>query len=364
MDRYYLALLHNMEKLSTKKLAFLLKVFGDAKSVWTAELDDLLSCGLDDKTARSLCLSKTKKDPEELFELCNKNAFSVITYYDDNYPKNLLSTGQAPLVLFIKGSLPETDDKIAIVGSRKATSYGSNVTKMFAGDLAKAGFVIVSGGAKGIDTEAHEGAIAQKGKTIAVFGCGLDVYYPKENKHLFEQIVDFGGCLVSEYLPKEQPIAWHFPARNRIISGLSRGVLVVEANEKSGSLLTANFALETGREVYCIPGSIYSASSRGVHNLIKQGASLVDKPDDILSDLGFCFLKPKAADVQQPVSFTDEEKAVYDSLIVGRDVSVDEIIENTGLDQIKVAIVLLDLEISGFVKSNAGLYQRIERGHI
>jgi DNA processing protein len=320
----------------------------------------LRAAGLNGASADNLVWQRGKNDPRKIAEFCAKENVSVVAYYDKNYPRRLLDTGHAPLVLFVKGHLPAEDDKIAIVGSRKASAYGISAAKQFAADLSRAGFVIVSGGARGVDTAAHQGALAENGRTVAVFGCGIDVCYPKENKKLYEAIVAGGGALATEYLPGDPPAGWRFPARNRIISGLCQGVLVVEASKKSGSLITADFAAEKGREVYCVPGSIYSSGSTGVHNLIKQGAKLADCPEDIIADLGGLFAPPPRA-AARPECPAGNAKKIHDSLIAGKNYSVDEIIEITGLSPAEIAFSLLEMEISGQIEADAGVYRRVER---
>jgi DNA processing protein len=350
-----------MEGLRISETAALLRRFESAEKIWGASAGDLRAAGLNEAAAGNLLRQRAKKDPEKLAEFCEKENVSLVAYYDKNYPRLLLDTGHAPLVLFVKGSLPAGDDKVAIVGSRKASAYGISAAKQFAADLARAGFAIVSGGAKGVDTAAHQGALAENGRTVAVFGCGIDICYPKENKKLYEAIVASGGALTTEYLQGDPPAPWRFPARNRIISGLCKGVLVVEASKKSGSLITADFAAEKGREVYCVPGSIYSPGSAGVHNLIKQGAKLSDRPEDIAADLGGLFAAPHKPPAQ-PEWPEGNAKKIYENLLVGKNYSLDEIIETTGLSPAETAFSLLEMEISGRVEANAGVYRRVERG--
>ena len=361
MEKYCLSLLCRAEGLRISETAALLRRFESAEKIWGASAGDLQRAGLNEAAAANLVRQRAKKDPRELAEFCEKENVAIVAYYDKNYPKLLLNTGHAPLTLVVNGSLPAGEDKIAIVGSRKASAYGVSAAKQVAADLSRAGFAIVSGGAKGVDTAAHQGALAENGRTVAVFGCGIDICYPKENKKLYEAIVGEGGALVTEYLPGDPPAPWRFPARNRIISGLSKGVLVVEAGKKSGSLITADFAAEKGREVYCVPGSIYSPGSAGVHNLIKEGAKLADQPEDIIADLGGLFaasLRP----VVQPEFPEGNAKKIYDNLIAGKNYSLDEIIEMTGLSPAETAFSLLEMEISGRVEVNAGIYRRVERG--
>ncbi len=214
----------------------------------------------------------------------------IVTFSDPRYPANLRETHDPPPYLYVKGRLVEGDKvSVAVVGSRKATQYGRQLTKKISGDIAAKGITVVSGGARGIDTEAHKGAIAAGGRTIAVLGCGIDVVYPPENESLFKAVAE-SGAVVTEFPMGTPPDAANFPQRNRIISGISMGVVVMEAADDSGSLITASCSLDQGREVYAVPGSVDSPTSRGTNSLIKKGAKLVEGPEDILVDL-FPYMK-------------------------------------------------------------------------
>ena len=207
-----------------------------------------------------------------------------MTFLAEDYPKVLLEIPDPPPYLYVKGELRGSETAVAVVGSRRASTYGMLTTTRLATELAAHGVTVVSGMARGVDTAAHRGALSGGGRTIGVLGCGIDVVYPPENRKLFEEMAE-KGALVSEFPLGTLPLAENFPRRNRIISGMSRGVLVVEAMENSGSLITAQFALDQGREVFAIPGNINTSSSRGANRLIKQGAKLVESVDDILEEL-------------------------------------------------------------------------------
>lgn len=209
----------------------------------------------------------------------------LILQHDPLYPAPLNSIPDPPLYLFVRGTCaPGDDSAVAIVGTRHATEYGRGVAQKLAAELTQRGITVVSGLARGVDTAAHRGALEAGGRTFAVCGCGLDIVYPSDNRELMAQVAAHGACF-SEFAPTVHPEAWHFPARNRIISGLSLGVVVVEAGDKSGALITADFAMEQGREVFAVPGNIYKPQCRGTHGLIKQGATLVDSVDDIITAL-------------------------------------------------------------------------------
>ena len=247
---------------------------------------------------------------ERLKEAANRNiekALAAMQEYsirlllleDEEYPTALRSIPDPPLYLFVRGSIQETDEvAVAIVGTRHATEYGRGLAHSFGRDLARRGVTVVSGLARGIDTAAHRGALEGGGRTFAVCGCGLDVVYPSENKTLMEDIAANGAAL-SEFAPTVHPEPWHFPARNRIISGLSAGTIVVEAAERSGALITSDFALEQSREVFAVPGNVHKGQSKGCHGLIKQGATLVENVDDVINALNNQAL-PFVAQDQKP----------------------------------------------------------------
>jgi DNA processing protein len=224
-------------------------------------------------------------NPEEEIQLAEEHSIRIVTYEDEDYPKALKEITDPPLAFYLRGNLLDPDElRLAMVGTRRPTYYGTETAFQFAKQLASVGLVIVSGLARGIDSYAHRGALEENGKTYGILGSGLLVPYPFENRNLMEKIVKKGGALLSELPLEAQPLAFHFPLRNRIISGLSRAVCVVEASETSGSLITARLALEEGREVYAIPGMVHSLTSQGTLKLIQEGAKLVRKPQDILED--------------------------------------------------------------------------------
>jgi len=247
---------------------------------------------------------------------------------------------------------------VAVVGSRKPSPYGLLVAEKLAKDLAALGITVVSGMARGIDTAGHKGALAGGGRTVAVLGCGPDVVYPRENKKLVDRIVE-NGAVISEYPLGTLPEPWHFPARNRIISGLSLGTVVVEAAEKSGALITADFALEQGRDVMAVPGNVVSPLSRGPHRLIRQGARLVEGAGDIIDEMGLERLFPVPEESSGgKYKMSAEEEALYRLLSLDP-VPLDELIDRTGLPPQKVMAALMYLEIKGLTRQMPGkLYVR------
>lgn len=268
------------------------------------------------KFANAVRAMRTRGNPRD--ELCalEKKGVRIVSFWDDAYPANLREIHDPPLLLYVKGTLLQVDARsIAVVGSRRASFYGRETADRMSCELAAAGITIVSGLARGIDTAAHRGAVRGGGRTIAVLGCGVDVVYPAENKDLYEGIA-LHGAVVSEYPLGTPPMPYNFPRRNRIISGIARGIVVVEATEKSGSLITARLALDEGREVYSLPGRINTPQARGTNNLIKAGARLVTAAEEIIEDMypdrGIsCTTTAEVADGESPsIGQCGEEEAV------------------------------------------------------
>jgi len=295
----------------------------------------------------------------ECFRLATSGA-RLVTFTSTDYPKSLFEIPDPPPFLYVRGELRCHETAVAIVGSRRATAYGLQTTARLAESLAAHGVTVISGMARGVDTAAHKGALAANGRTIGVLGCGIDQVYPPENRKLFQEMAERGG-LVSEFPLGTLPLAENFPRRNRIISGLSRGVLVVEAAEKSGSLITAQYALEQGRDVFAVPGNISFATSRGSNRLIKQGAKLVDCVEDILEELpGFAEM-PESAGLQPAVrsfSLTPKEAAIYE-VLARSPLHIDDIIAQTELTAAEVSSMLLHLELKGAITPLPGTHYSI-----
>lgn len=285
-DVYFLAAILTISGgLGRTKLTKAVGLMGSARAVYEAEPEQLRGLNLfTDKQINAHCFCGQKDYPKILQKQCEHLGIQLLTVYEENYPASLKKIADPPLVLYVKGSLPQELYAVAIVGSRDCSDYGIRAAKYFSGALAAAGVPIISGGARGIDTAAHEACLAAGGKTVAVLGCGLDIAYPRENKGLFDRIVNQGGAVISEYAPGVQPFTYNFPARNRIIVGLAQAVVVAEAASKSGALITAHLAADEGREVYCVPGDIFVGKSVGCHDLLRKGANPLDKVEDILCD--------------------------------------------------------------------------------
>lgn len=290
-----------------------------------------------------------------------------ITIDDAEYPKNLKNIYKPPKVLYVNGKLLEQDEMaVALVGSRRATAYGLEMSEKLAYELALQGVTIVSGMALGIDSAAHMGALKARARTIAVMGSGHNVIYPPQNKKLYEEIAK-SGAVVTEFEDNMEPLSYNFPQRNRIISGLSLGVVVVEAARNSGALITANFAAEQGRTVFAVPGKISSITSSGANELIKDGARLVQSVDDIMEELSLCEITPVSGDKKEALdnkiekmtnayiynSLTDDERKVYKALS-DEPIYVDEIFKKTGLEPAKASRVLLGLELKKVIRQLPG----------
>ena len=325
-------------------------VFQAAPSDWKARQPEIGEKRLAKlAAARSLDFSKTLAAMET-------HQTRLVTVQDAVYPANLRPLPDAPPVLFLRGTLiPEDKFSIAIVGSRRATSYGLGLAYQFARELAQHGLCIVSGGASGIDTEAHRGALDGGGRTLAFLGCGVDIAYPPANRKLFGAIADGRGALLSEFALGDRPEPWHFPARNRLISGTSLGVLVIESPANSGSLITAREAGDQGRDVFAVPGPIGLGHNSGCHKLIQDGAKLVECVDDILSELGVLSLSsPGASPAAKPVpNLPPEQRRILDMLTL-HPRQLEGMITESGLSAPQVTGILTLLELRGLAKRVPG----------
>ncbi len=336
----------------------LLKFFGSAVGVFSADRIQLSSCGVFTPVLMQRFLEIKKRfNAKKEIELAKKNNIKILTIHDSAYPELLKEIYDPPLVLYVKGNFEPCDcNAIGVVGSRGASFYGLSCAKEFSHYLSKAGITIVSGMARGIDTSAHRAALDAGGRTIACLGSGLLNIYPPENEMLFEEISE-NGAVISEFPLDTEPLAQNFPVRNRVISGLSRGVLVVEANQKSGALITARFALEQSREVFAIPGKLSSDTSRGTNDLIKQGAKMVTRPEEILEDLRFNFepanLIEKELSGGAGYALASEELKVV-NILDDEPKCVDDISVLTGIKAQDLLVILTHLELKNIVKRLTG----------
>jgi DNA processing protein len=359
--------LTRLEGLGVRGAQRLVQHFGSPQAAYMASLTELESCGVPARVAQSIFGQAGLEEAARILESCAKAGCQVVAYSSDDYPERLKQIPDPPLALYVHGDVKVLAQlSIAIVGTRRPTAYGSQVAQRMSRDLAQRQLVIVSGLARGVDSAAHRGALEAAGKTVAVLGSGVDVIYPRENKKLAEQIAA-SGAVIAEFPPGTSPAPENFPIRNRIISGLSLGVLVVEAAEYSGSLITARLAVEQNREVFAVPGNITSAQSFGPNHLIKQGAKLVDEWMDIVEEFPAEIrmqLLP-AADASEETapsetgllfeqSLTPDQKAVFEVLRADAPLFVDAILTSVPVTPPRVMTALLELEMTGVIRQLPG----------
>lgn len=335
------------------KFQKLLKEFKTAKKAWNSNQIDKV---LGPKLAQELSEFKKRYSVELYSKELKKRKVQFLTLEDKKYPKLLSQIPNPPFVLYIRGDIDFDLPSIGIVGTRKITNYGREVTDLFASELSNAGFTIVSGLALGVDAQAARSTLEQKGKTIAVLGCGVDCVTPSENEALYNSIVKAGGAIVSEYSLGHPPTLGSFPSRNRIIAGLSMGVLVTEGAEDSGSLITADYALKFKRPVFAVPGPITSTLSKVPFSLIRKGAKLVTNPQEIISELGISNFKLqisneiKKSKIQEGAK--DELKIL--KLLENEPLHFDEIVKRSKLNSAELGSLLSLMEVKGLLKSTGG----------
>jgi DNA processing protein len=352
--------LNMLRLMGPVRLRKLLEVFGAPENVLTAKRDQLRRVdGIGPDVAEEIANWESKVDLPAELERIREFGARVITAESQEYPRSLREIHAPPIVLYVWGQIEERDHHaIGIIGARRTTHYGSESAKKLAYQLAYAGLTIVSGLARGIDTAAHHGALAAKGRTIAVIGSGLGRLYPPENAALAEKIRNGNGAIVSEFSMEIEPDRQTFPMRNRIISGWSHGILVVEAGANSGALITATQAIEQGRSVYAVPGHINAPSAIGSNRLIQQGAKLVMDASDILDDLQILLpeARPAEAAAARPLpELSDSERSVYDA-IDASETAIDAIAARCNLPTAAVSSMLLRLELKRLVKQLPGKY--------
>lgn len=304
---------------------------------------------------------KLKSDALYIMEQCRKKRIKVLSFFHEEYPEMLKYIHDPPLVLYMRGRLPQMNG-IALVGSRKASGYGIETAVKLSGELALSGILVVSGMARGIDTAAHCGALNANGETAAVLGCGVDIAYPPENRQLMERIIE-SGAVLSEYPPGTPPATFHFPSRNRIISGMTLGTVVVEAGLKSGSLITAHCAMDQGRDVFAVPGNITHYNSMGTNRLIKDGAKMVLSVDDILEELNFGISPMKRSKGKRKgrdEALSPSGRKIINALKL-EDLYDEELSIKTGIESQELYELLLELELKGMIqKSINGQYRLVD----
>jgi DNA processing protein len=338
-------------KMTETRLFLLLEKFRTPATVKRASVDELATVvGME--VALAIARLKVDDHVARKYERMEKLGIRVLPYYDPAFPSWLRQINHFPPVLFIRGEIkPEDETAIAVIGTRGATVYGKGIADRFAAEFARSGVTVVSGMARGIDTAAHRSALKNQGRTIAVLGCGLDEPYPPENRELMEGIVR-SGAAVSEFNIGTPPLAQNFPKRNRIISGLARAIVAIEAKEKSGVMNTVNWAASQGRDVFAIPGNIYSQASSGTNRLIKEGAIPATSAAEILEALGLKHAQKER--IVREIFLSGEEKELW-AILSGDPVYLDELAEKSNRSTADILKVLLSLEIKGVVRQLPGM---------
>lgn len=359
-ERAYWICFSRVTGIGSTTLLTLITTFGSAEAAWGIEPNALKGI-LGSQVLSNFLTLRTQLDPGREIDRLGQHQVKAVTLYDPDYPEPLRQVYNPPAVLYVKGSLPPPGYLgIAVVGTRRATPYGKKATALITSELIKHGIWIISGLARGIDGQAHRACVENHGQTVAVLGCGLDIVYPPEHVYLQQKILE-NGAVVSEYPLGVTPEAKHFPARNRIISGLSRGVLVIEAPRHSGALITAEFALEQGRDVFAVPGPITSPTCEGNNSLLKEGAKIVTQATDIMEEYG---IEPEGqltidALLGGESSYSGQLSALEAkifSLISFDPVHIDEIIEQLRLPVAKAQATLTLLEMKGIIQQLPGKY--------
>lgn len=350
------------ERIGPVRFKKLIDHFGSLEEAWkNGNAGDFIKAGLEEELSQEIVLKRPQMDFGLELKKLEKENIKILTILDEDYPKLLNEIYSPPHILYVKGSFkPEDEFALAIVGTRRLSMYGKQAACKIAREISQSGMTIVSGLAQGIDTLAHLAAVENKGRTIAVIGSGIDwqSVFPPGNKRLAQMIIE-NGALVSEYCPGTASLKHHFPARNRIVSGLALGTLVVEAPEKSGALLTARHALDQNREVFAIPGPIFSETSLGPNNLIKIGAKLVTQTSDILDELN---LRDLAQNIQakQILPDTKEEELIL-ALLCDEPIAIDKIIQETKIETALASSTLVLMEMKGKVKNLGGMQYVLAR---
>ncbi|MBM4277834.1 MAG: DNA-protecting protein DprA [Deltaproteobacteria bacterium] len=356
-DLFYYVALSFVPGVGSVFIKRLLDRFQTPAAVFQASMKELLEVeGLGAKVASEIRKGPSEQAVNKELALVAKSGVRLITLQDKDYPPRLRDIYDPPALLYLRGGLKEEDElAVSIVGSRKTTPYGRWITEKISKDLVNHGITIVSGMARGVDSMAHLGAISGGGRTIAVLGCGVDVVYPPENRNLMAKIIE-QGAVISEFPMGSPPEGGHFPKRNRIISGLSIGVIVVQASADSGSLITANYALEQGRDVFAIPGNVGADGSRGTNRLIKDGAKLVESSEDILEEIlpQWRREKEKVEEVKPRGPELSEEERVLYEMLSEDPIHIDTMIRESRFEPGKVSSVLLNLELKGLISQWPG----------
>ncbi len=360
-SREALVALNMIEHVGPVRVRQLLEHFGEAPAILSASRNQLQHVrGIGEETAEAI--SNWEKSVDLAGELKRVADFGchVVIHSDEEYPASLREIYDPPIALYVKGALtPKDKNAVAMVGSRQTTHYGIETARKLAYQLAYVGVTVVSGGARGIDTAAHQGALAAKGRTVCVLGTGINIVFPPENNDLFERIAE-NGAVITQYPFNRNADKQSFAIRNRIVAGMTLGTVIVEADLHSGALITANFATEYGRQVFAVPGRIDSPRSKGCHDLIKKGAKLCEGAEDILSEFEYLFPSsnrppsPGETGVLPALELSENEQKIYDAVKADDETTIDEVIRHSGLPSSAVSVALLSLEMKRVVKQLPG----------
>lgn len=352
-ERAYWLGFHLIPNIGAVRIARLVEAFGSLECAWSASIADFEEAGMNRRAARAVDEYRARIDLEREWERVRSAGAEILTLADDDYPRLLRQIQNPPAVLYVKGRLePDDETGIGVVGTRRVTRYGREMTERLTTGLAIAGVTIVSGLARGIDGIAHTAALDNGGRTLAVLGSGLDQIYPPEHRKLGERIAD-QGALITEFPLGTRPEARNFPIRNRLISGLSLGILVIEAPRRSGALITASFAADQGRSVFAVPGSALSTASEGCHELLRNGAALAAEVDDILDDLN---LERRQAALETRKTLPEasrDERQILD-MLSREPKHIDEIAIDTGINISELSALLLQMQLKGLVRDAGG----------
>ncbi len=384
MERYYIATLHAISLIGHKTVRKLIEIFGSAENVWKADLAQFQQAGLNQKIIDKLTKFRSEYPDavEKLIKFCEVKKVKICTYYDENYPPILKEISGAPVVFYYRGELQPNVERVSIVGTREPTKYGENIASMLGAEFARAGLTVVSGAARGIDTLAHKAA-ARHGRTVAVLGYGINKI-PSYNKKLLAEIVENGGVVMTEFPPNYNGDKGTFPARNRIIAGLSRSVIIVEAGKKSGALITAGYAADNSRDVFVIPHSIFSPKGEGCNDLIRDGATLITSVADVLDAENYnvddrkiilrnviqkAEMQEKLFDAEPTddsikksppkVELEGEEKIIYEAIPANDFITLEEILMQVeDIEPSEISSIILQLELKGCITEKDDRYFR------
>jgi DNA processing protein len=352
-DVAYWVAVSRVPHIGPARIDRLVQRFGSLRAAWSAPSHELRAV-LDARPLSELLETRVRVEPLRELERLRERGVRAVYPGHPGYPRFLAEISGRPSVLYVRGELTSEDDAaVGIVGTRRSTPYGRQAAERIAGELAQAGVTVISGLARGVDGAAHRAALDAGGRTIAVLGSGVDVIYPAEHRQLAERMLE-SGAIVSEQPPGAKPDAQNFPARNRIISGMSLGIVVIEAPLRSGALITASFAGDQGRDVFVVPGNVFAPSSEGTNQLLRDGARIVRDGRDVLEDLGIGEDR-RLAPSQQQLPLTENEQRLL-SVVGSEPRHIDELMEASGLTVTEVGVTLMGLELSGLVRNHGAQF--------